>query len=54
MYAQPPRDPRAGVALGLAIAALWLGGFVTALATGEATDERTGAVSPNDPTTTTR
>ena len=40
---QPPRHPRAGVAVGLAILAVWLGAFSVALLTGDPSDERRGA-----------
>jgi hypothetical protein len=40
-----PRHPRAGIALGLAILAVWLGGFSVALVTGEPGDERRGSQS---------
>jgi hypothetical protein len=35
-----PTHPRAGVAIGLTIAALWLGAFGVALATGEPADQQ--------------
>ena len=40
MYTQPAPHPRAGVAVGLTIAALFLGAFGVALVTGEPADER--------------
>jgi hypothetical protein len=39
MYTRPAPHPRAGVAIGLTIAALWLGAFGVALATGEPADD---------------
>jgi hypothetical protein len=40
VYTQTPPHPRAGVAVGLAVAAAWLGAFGIALATGEPADEQ--------------
>lgn len=40
MYMEPPRHPRAGVAVGLAILAAWCGAFGVALLTGDSADER--------------
>jgi hypothetical protein len=40
MYIGPPPHPRAGVAVGLTIAAVFLGAFGVALATGDPADER--------------
>ena len=43
MYpAQPPRHPRAGVAVGLAILAVWLGAFSVVLLTGDPAGEQQG------------
>jgi hypothetical protein len=42
MYFEPPRHPRAGVALGLAILAAWLAALGVALLTGDPADERRG------------
>jgi hypothetical protein len=38
MYSQPARHPRAGIAVGLAILATWLGAFGFAAATAEPGD----------------
>jgi hypothetical protein len=43
MYTQPPPHPRAAVAVGLTIAAAWLGAFGVVLATGEPADEHRAA-----------
>jgi hypothetical protein len=39
MYTERPRHPRAAVAVGLAILAVWLAGFSVALLTGDPADE---------------
>jgi hypothetical protein len=51
VHTQPARHPRAGVAVGLTIGAVFLGAFGVALATGDPADEPRGsppAVAPRD------
>ena len=48
MYTEPAPHPRAGVALGLAIAAVFLAAFGAALATGDPADERRAPPAPAD------
>jgi hypothetical protein len=42
MYVQTPRHPRAGVAVGLAVLAVWLAAFAIALATDDPPDRGPG------------